>query len=67
MQPKWYYKAIEEKQNDGAKNSQIAMLIFNPENIILANYILRKIDQIVSFEYVDDLLNRSMVLLLQHF
>ena len=34
----------------GRKSGQIEMLIFNPEDIIPKNHILRKIDKIVSFE-----------------
>jgi len=40
----------------GRKSSRIEMLSFNPVDIISANHILRKIDQIVSFEYIYDLL-----------
>lgn len=31
------------------------MLSFNPEDIISANHLLQKIDQIVSLEYIYDL------------
>jgi transposase len=40
----------------GRKSGQIEMLIFNPEDVIPSNHLLRKIDRIVSFEYIYDLL-----------
>jgi len=40
----------------GRKSGQIEMLIFNPEDVIPDNHLLRKIDRIVSFEYIYDLL-----------
>ena len=40
----------------GRKSGQLEMLIFNPEDIIPKNHILRKIDKIVSFEYSYELL-----------
>ena len=44
----------------GRKSGQIEMLVFNPEDIIPKNHILRKIDRIVSFEYIYELLNRPI-------
>lgn len=43
----------------GRKSGQIEMLIFNPEDIIPKNHILRKIDRIVSFEYIYELLEST--------
>jgi len=40
----------------GRKSGQIEMLILNPEDIIPQSHILRKIDRIVSFEYIYELL-----------
>lgn len=36
----------------GRKSGQIEMLVFNAEDIIPQNHILRKIDKIVSIEYI---------------
>ena len=40
----------------GRKNGQIEVLIFDPEDIIPERHLLRKIDKLVSFEYIYDLL-----------
>ncbi len=40
----------------GRKSGQTEILIFNPEEMIPENHLLRKIDKIVSFEYIYDLL-----------
>ena len=47
---------MEARHMMGRKSGQIEMLIFNPEDIIPTNHILRKIDRIVSFEYIYELL-----------
>ena len=47
---------MEARDMMGRKSGQIEMLIFNPEDIIPKNHILRKIDRIVSFECIYELL-----------
>ena len=47
---------MEARHMMGRKSGQLEMLIFNPEDIIPKNHILRKIDKIVSFECIYDLL-----------
>jgi len=47
---------MEARRMMGRKSGQIEMLVFNPEDIIPKNHILRKIDRLVSFEYIYKLL-----------
>lgn len=40
----------------GRRSGQMEVLIFNPEDIIPRNHLLRKIDKLISFEFVYQLL-----------
>ncbi len=43
----------------GQKAAQMEMLLYNPEELIPATHLLKRIDRLISFEFVYDLLKET--------